>query len=272
MKSWSLYTGLFALAVTFAGPVGCAAEASDDAADDSAEDDLTAGPSKSKLLGEVFAIKVNDTTIGSKTKVAAILNAMDIGSRDAIPAIATSMPRCMLSHPTSFIGAKGKVIATAGFMCGSEETTGTATAFVTYGSKTYTVKADLGGVFKQVQKPTQAGDLLYGITSVSIAKPGPGTTSRASTETQASITSVLGSIGQAVTLVDPNAPQPRCIPARVITFYRGATEAATLTSMCSGSSGMSTGTLFTAEDSKLGKVDLDLTKLSKVEATLRWSR
>ena len=271
MKSWSLYTGLFALAVTFAGPIGCAAETADDA-EDSAEDDLTAGASKSKLLGSVYAIKVDDTTLGSKAKVAGILSAMDLGARDAIPEIATAVPRCMFSHPISFIGAKGKLLASGGFMCGAQQTTGTVTAYVYVGAKVYTMKADLGGVFKQVNKPTQAGDLLYGITGVSISKPGMGTNSSAFAEESELVTGILGAVGQAVTPVDPNAPQPRCMPARVITFYRGDKEAGTLTSMCSASTGVSSGNLIAPDDSKVGKVSLDHGKLGKVEAKLRWSR
>ena len=69
MKLSSFFaTSLVTLAVAFAGPIGCAAEASDDAGDEqSSEDDLTAGPSKSKLLGDVIAIKVDDKIVWGMT-------------------------------------------------------------------------------------------------------------------------------------------------------------------------------------------------------------
>lgn len=272
MKKLSpLYTGLFALTVAFAGPIGCAAETGDEA-EESVEDDLTAAASKSNILGEVYAIKIDDKTLGAKTKVAGVLNAMEIASRDAMPAIATAMPRCMLSHPITFIGAKGKQLGYGGFMCGASETTGIKTAYVTVGSKTYQVKADLGAVFKQVDKPVQAGDLLYNVTAVTITKPGHGLNPKASTETASTIKDVLAAISQTVTPVDPNAPVPRCIPARVLTFYRGDKEAATLTTMCSAATGTGSGNLFTPDDDKLGKVTIDFTKLGKVESILRWSR
>ncbi|MFO0666628.1 MAG: hypothetical protein U0174_21915 [Polyangiaceae bacterium] len=272
MKLSPLYTSLVALAVTFAGPIGCAAEASDDAADEpTSDDDLTAGPSKSKLLGEVVSIKVDDKTIGAKSKVTAILKAMKLGATDALPQVTQAIPRCMFAHPIAFYGASDKLLGSGGFMCGAQQTTGTATAYVYVGTKAYSMTADLGNVFKQVQKPVQASDLLYGITNFSVTKPGPlnprGTGSEPDT-----IKMLLSAVGDKVTAIDPNAPTPRCMPARIVTFYRGTKEAATITSMCSADTGMSTGTLSEADGDKVGTLSLNMATLAKVESKLRWTR
>ena len=157
-------------------------------------------------------------------------------------------------------------------MCGAQQTTGTATAYITKGTKIYSVKADLGGVFKQVKAPTQAGDLLYGVTSITFKKPAMGLNSTATATEADSVKDALAGVGSKVTAIDPNAPVPRCIPARVITFYRGNKEAASVTTMCSADSGSTTGTLYSADDKTVGRLTLDMTKIGKVEARLRWTR
>lgn len=273
MKLSSFFaTSLVTLAVAFAGPIGCAAEASDDAGDEqSSEDDLTAGPSKSKLLGDVIAIKVDDKIVGAKSKVGAILKAMDLGATD-MPQVATAIPRCMFSHPISFYGANDKLLGSGGFMCGAQQTTGTATAYIYVGTKAYSVTANLGGVFKQMDKPLQASDMLYGITNFTVTKPGGGFNARGTGSEAETIKTLLGAVGDKVTAIDPNAPTPRCMPARVVTFYRGNKEAASITSMCSANTGMSTGTLIEADGDKVGTLSLNMTTLAKVESKLRWSR
>jgi hypothetical protein len=261
-------SALLAVSVLFAGPVGCTAETGDEAAEEEgSDDDLTASPTKSNVLGEVVAIEIDGKVVGSRAKVSSMLKAMKLGARDRKPELNPAQPRCALSHPIKFIGANNAEVASGGFMCGADQRTGVVRAFVRNATASYGVEADLGALFKQVDAPVQAGDMLYGITKVQITTPRNG--DEVTTKNADQVKTLLSGVGQAVTPLAPNTPSPRCVPARFITFYRGAEVAAKISTMCSADTGVSPGRIFARDEALVGTVSLDMSKVSKVETVAR---
>ncbi|MBL8606983.1 MAG: hypothetical protein JNL38_06670 [Myxococcales bacterium] len=252
---------------------GCAASAEEPAAAEDGtgegEDEVVAanGTVKSKLLGEVAAIRVRDVTIGDPAKVGKALRALGLGSRNKIPAEGGF--RCMPGYRIEILDAKGDALASAGLMCGGGERTGVHKGSVQFAGKSYLIDGDVGALEAELAKPAKVSDVLFGkVDSIHLVKPMTGS---AGTQDPLSVQQILGAIdvGQELRAVDPNEPTPKCPPARIIELSRGGKEAAQITTMCGASTGKATGTL-SVSDKKVGKLTLDMGALATVESRLRW--
>lgn len=267
--------GLVATLVFGAGSlVGCAGATDGDtpAADDGeAVDDVVAanGTVRSKLLGEVGAIRVRDVTIGDPVKVGKALRALGLGSRNKIPA--EGGYRCMPGYRIEILDARGEVLANAGLMCGGGERTGVHKGSVQVGGKSYLVEGDVGALEAELAKPQKVADVLFGaVDAVHIVKPMTGS---AGTTDAAAVRKILGALGtsQELTPIDPAAPTPKCPPARILELSRGGKGAAQVTTMCGASTGKASATLLVG-DKKIGGLTLDMGALGEVEGTLRWAK
>jgi hypothetical protein len=238
---------------------GCTAETSEDPTEE-AEDDLTAGAYKSKLLGEVAAIKIRDITIGNKAKVGAVLRTAGLGSRNRIPD--EGGYRCMPGYRIEFLGPKGNVVAQGGLQCGSDARTGVHKGSVQVNGKSYLIDADVGIIEGELAKPVTASDFLWGTNKVELrTRMGAKATSDA-----ALVADVLKGVGDKLELLPDNTPEPRCLPARVLSFKRGTADIGYITSSCGEDSGTGAGKL--RIDGKRYALTLNFDKIAPVEASL----
>lgn len=217
-------------AMMLAAIPGCAADSNDDAddvgADDAALSRATVGESAVAL--EIKTVPMRDQNVQAATitvagsKLAKVTRALKRRSPSE------PVPRCMpgFRYDLRYLDATGKETSKGSVSCG-----GIGQLHV--GDKTIPIR--IGDALDEVASaPLVPGDALWGITKVTVRKPGVAGGTKDVTN-PAEIGALVDAIDeeQQIVPIDPNAPVARCLPSFVVEYRRGTTEAASASFNCS---------------------------------------
>lgn len=225
MRSWIL------AAMTCAALAGCAADTTDEG-DDVASDD--AALSKATVGESAVALEIKTVPMTDRNKKPATITVAGAKLTKVTRALkrrpaSEPVPRCMpgYRYDLRYLNAKGEETSKGTVSCG-----GIGQLYV--GDKNIPIR--IGDALDEVaEAPLVPGDVLWGITKVTVMRPGSAGGTK-DVKTQDGIGAFVEAIDedQQIVPIDPNAPVARCLPSFIVRYARGTTEVASATFNCSG--------------------------------------
>lgn len=259
-----LFLSLVAIMAVSPLAAGCSGAEDGDVPAAGDEADLVKGTS---FLGDVGGVKIKGgSVVAAPKKVERILT--NLGLQKGAKKPREGAFRCMPRYTIEFLKPNGETLATAGLLCGGDES-GPAEGTVRINNKSYIIGAKDVGELNEIAKSAPAvGDLAFGTDKVEI-KTLLGATKVTATSS-ADIEKALSSL-DANAEPDWNAALPKCLPSKVVSFYHGKTELMSVAMLCSGETGKVLGT-FTApsvKDHTAGGISINAGVISALEKSLR---
>jgi hypothetical protein len=255
------YLASFLAASALAMMTGCAGETADAGAEDgdvsSGDDALSAATVGAGAVAvEIRHVAMlrtdkDSSVIVAGKKLARITRALKKRNGSA------PIPACAMAfrQELHFLNAKGEETSNATIGCGG-------VGELVAGTKRLPLLVD-GTVDTVAGEPLVPGDALWGITKVKVTRPGFTGGSKAVSD--------VDDVADLVEAIDPDqkigpqGPTTRCAPDFVVTYSRGAKDAATASFTCGGGTGK-VGAQFTITGGKPGTVQIDSKPVAAVFA------
>jgi hypothetical protein len=198
--------------------------------------------------------------LGAPSKIARVLKLT--GLRKDLKAPKEGGIRCLPRYTIELYSPKMTKLASAGFACSSGS--GKGSVWVAAKKRAYLIETDLDAVNKIVFEPQAIGDVLYGITNVTVQK----FKAEHAYDTGSSdyLGDVLGSFNK--NHVPKTGAIPKCVPEYMLKFFRGKDVVAHANVLCSGETTLLVPKAGSSELETLGLVKADAKSIGLVHGTL----
>lgn len=222
LRAWLLLGAM----VLPSGVSGCSAEPaeSEGAGEGEGVDEIRAS-----LVGSVSGVRIRGAMVlGAPSKVERVLR--NIGLAHGSPRPSEGGIGCAPSYAIELLDARGNVRSTAGFSCDTGGPRQLVAGSIVAGGRSYALTAhDLDAIDAIAAEPAAVGDVLFGVDRVEI---GAGLLGRAKqTSERAKVLKVVRSMNVDLP-PDPYARMARCLPNRVVSFWQGARQLASVSFAC----------------------------------------